>query len=107
MNQDQVLKSISFITAGKYAGRTSVSWDEFGRLNIRMDLHELHKRDVEVLMKNLLLITKGVPFTLDLIHGYNHGTVLRDYIREELESPRIQEMYCPYYNEGETILKVA
>lgn len=37
-----------------------------------------------------------------IIHGCNNGTVLRDMVRNDLNSPRISEIMPCFANDGET-----
>ena len=48
-----------------------------------------------------------VPFKLDVIHGYNGGTAIKDMLRTKEISPRIISISSPEYNPGESILEVA
>jgi len=39
-----------------------------------------------------------------IIHGCNNGTVLRDMVRKELNSPRIREIMPCFANDGESTI---
>jgi DNA-nicking Smr family endonuclease len=39
-----------------------------------------------------------------VIHGCNHGTVLRDLVRGGLDSPRIREVMPCFANDGESTI---
>ena len=39
-----------------------------------------------------------------VIHGHNHGTVLRDLVRNDLQSPRIKEVMPCFANDGESTI---
>jgi DNA-nicking Smr family endonuclease len=39
-----------------------------------------------------------------VIHGSNRGTVLRDMVRNDLESPRIKEVMPCFANDGESAI---
>ena len=58
------------------------------------------------LLNNVITIIRE-PFTLEVIHGYNRGTVLRTYVNTELKNKRIKDRYICRYNEGVTVLNIA
>ncbi|MCL2036501.1 MAG: Smr/MutS family protein [Oscillospiraceae bacterium] len=39
-----------------------------------------------------------------VIHGYSRGTVLRDLVRNRLDSPRISEVMPCFANDGESMI---
>ena len=39
-----------------------------------------------------------------VIHGYSRGTVLRDMVRSDLDSPRIREVMPCFANDGESTI---
>jgi DNA-nicking Smr family endonuclease len=39
-----------------------------------------------------------------VIHGYSRGTVLRDMVRNDLDSPRIREVMPCFANDGESTI---
>ena len=47
------------------------------------------------------------PFILDVIHGYNGGTVIKELIYNDLKSPKIVGHRSPQWNPGETLLQIA
>ena len=73
---------------------------------MRIDLHGKTRKEAKRLLNNIINATLH-PFTMDVIHGYNHGTALKDMIFEEDINPRIISKDVPVYNIGETILLIA
>ena len=70
-----------------------------------LDLHGKTKKEAKRLLNNVINIIRH-PFTMEVIHGYNHGTVLKDMIFEEVINPRIVSKNVPSYNIGETYLYI-
>ena len=68
-------------------------------------LHGKTKKEAKRLLNNVINTIRH-PFTMEVIHGYNHGTVLKDMIFEEMINPRIITKDVPFYNIGETILYI-
>lgn len=70
-----------------------------------LDLHGKTKKEAKRLLNNVINIIRH-PFTMEVIHGYNHGTALKDMIFEEVINPRIVSKNVPSYNIGETYLYI-
>ncbi len=106
MRKDTVLAKMGFIMTKDELERIKVSEEESGDMKVQVDLHELHKKEAKRFIGNILGLVNG-PFRLKVIHGYNNGTVLKEYVNDELQNKRIQNRYVPAYNQGITILNVA
>lgn len=74
---------------------------------VRLDLHFLSVKKALQATRNVIAICRGTPFTLEVIHGYIHGTGIRDAIRRLPISPRVIAAYPCWNNPGATILKVS
>ena len=70
-----------------------------------LDLHGKTRREAKKLLNNVINTIRH-PFTMEVIHGYNHGTALKDMIFEEVINPRIISKDVPSYNIGETFLYI-
>ena len=70
-----------------------------------IDLHGKTRREAKRLLNNIINTIRH-PFTIEVIHGYNHGTVLKDMIFDETINPRIISKDVPFYNIGETYLYI-
>lgn len=73
---------------------------------ICVDLHGLSCFDARRFLNNVINVL-CVPEELQVIHGYNHGTALRDMIRNDLHNPHIYEIRTDERNYGITYLNVA
>jgi DNA-nicking Smr family endonuclease len=69
-----------------------------------IDIHgftpEQAKRCIEFELKRA---PRGADRIL-IIHGYSRGTVLRDLVRNGLDSPRISEVMPCFANDGESTI---
>jgi hypothetical protein len=77
-----------------------------GLLDLEIDLHGLTTDDTESVLSKLLNSKSLKLRTITLIHGYNHGTLIKDYIRYDVISDRIASKMNDSANEGITILKI-
>jgi len=105
MGCEQIMTKLSFIMWGEDLNRFAVTVNEDGEIVIRVDLHHLTKKVAEKVLQSIISVNR-FPFTLDVIHGYNHGTVLLEMIRNEFSHQRIQRIYSNSYNPGETYLVI-
>ena len=74
---------------------------------IRVDLHAMTRQDAKRFIKNMIALLYMIPFRFDLIHGYNHGTVIKDMLRTDPISTRVKSITSPLWNPGESILEIA
>ena len=107
MNVKDIEKKMYMVLPAKMESKIRVKCGAMGNLVVTVDLHGLNKLEAKRVTQNIIAVSRNQPFTLALIHGYNRGTVLKDYINNELCSPRIKRRYCYAWNEGETFLEIA
>ena len=105
MMKEQILNKMMFILPGEEGKRCHVSVDA-GQATVMLDLHQLDRYKAARLLNNVITIIRE-PFTLEVVHGYNRGTVLRTYVNTELKNKRIKNRYICRYNEGVTVLNIA
>ena len=106
MMKEQILTKMMFLLPGEESKRCHVSVSDSGQAKVMLDLHELNKLRAARLLNNVITIIRE-PFTLEVVHGYNRGTVLRTFVNTELKNKRIKTRYICSYNEGITVLKIA
>jgi len=104
MKKDMVLSKMGFIMTKDEINRIKISENDSG-VDVQVDLHELRKPQAIRFLKNILNLITG-PFKLSVIHGYNHGTVLKNYVNNELQNKRIIERHVLPYNMGVTVLNI-
>lgn len=74
---------------------------------ISVDLHGLSERQARRFLRNLIACMK-TGFTIFVIHGYKHGTVIRNMVRDEnrVISHRIVKVDPCMWNPGATTMVV-
>lgn len=72
--------------------------DELNRVTINendkilvLDVHGLNKNETAKLMNNLIAATRNA-FIFRIIHGYNHGVVLKTFINNEYKNKRVENI---------------
>lgn len=99
MNKD--LQRLSTIFSSDDMNRITASED-----GLQVDLHGKSRHEAKVFINNIINLINH-PFVLDIIHGYNRGTVLKQMIYKEKINSRIVSRTGVRYNMGETFLMVA
>ncbi len=96
---------MSMVFTKKDMDRIIIRKKEDESVVLKADLHEMKYMESKRFINNLIALIRE-PFELDIIHGYNHGTVLRDMIHNDLDNPRIKSKTLLLWNEGETLLSI-
>ncbi|WP_026523263.1 Smr/MutS family protein [Butyrivibrio sp. MB2005] len=104
-NIEEIEFKLSMILTKEEMDRISYRKEGNNEVVLKADLHEMKYKQAYRFVKNLIALSQGV-FELDLVHGHNHGTVLRDMIHNDLNSPRIKSKTLLWWNEGETLVAI-
>ena len=73
---------------------------------IYADIHGMNCKQARRFLRNLIAVHREA-FTLTVIHGYHHGTSLRDMIAAETLSQREQSKRIKKGNPGQTEVVIA
>jgi hypothetical protein len=71
---------------------------------IIVDLHELGTKEAMVLVNNIINLNRD-NCNIKVIHGYNHGTALKDMINSRFKNPRIVSRHGVASNLGVTVIQ--
>lgn len=74
-----------------------------GENSFSVDLHGLGTKDSMVLVNNLINLNRNAC-KITIIHGFNHGTALKEMINGRFENKRIANRNSVANNPGITIL---
>lgn len=106
MSSEQVSNNMKWLMLGNKVRGYSVSASEEGMPIVTLDLHGLTGKHARKVLQNVININRG-EFVLSLIHGFNHGTVLKEMILEESWGGRVTDKKTNSWNPGQTYLTVA
>ncbi len=104
MGYDQMMQKMTFVMFGDDLWRVKISHEEDGTPIVCVDLHQMSCKEARRALNNIIALYK-FEFKLDVIHGYNHGTAIRDMIRGDFNNRRIKRMFFPH-NQGRTVLEI-
>lgn len=73
---------------------------------IIVDVHGLTCKGAERFINNIVNVTRGCC-TVEVIHGYQHGTRIKEMLRQKFKNPSIKEIVGDKWNLGVTYLRPA
>ena len=103
--RENIMFKMSMIFTKEDMDRVSIKKEQNENLVLKADLHNMRYWEAYHFVNNLIALNSD-PFELDIIHGYNHGTVLKDMVQKDLNNPRIKSKMLIWWNEGETLLSI-
>ena len=106
MDFSALLTRLDFVVYGENSWRLQAKAGIHGNPEITYDAHGQTVLEARRTIRNIVNISR-IPIDLYVIHGFNHGTAIKDMLAMEDFSGRLETRYCPQDNPGETILSIA
>ena len=103
MSYDQLESRIGFVVYGENKWRINIVMTKSGTPEVTYDAHGQSVREAKRTLENIVNCSL-TPLRLNVIHGYNHGTAIKDMLEGETFSGRIAEKTTPRNNPGMTKL---
>lgn len=75
-------------------------------LQVTVDVHGMKCCEAKKFINNIINAVR-TAFKLVIIHGYNHGTAIRDMLAENFSNIHIADQYQDPYNKGVTHMVLA
>lgn len=101
---DRTVLRLQSIFTERDLDRVTVKKDS-GNLDLYVDLHEMKATEAKRFASNLVALVAD-PCRIFFIHGYNHGTVLKRIITQDLQSKKISSKHVLESNPGVTSVSV-
>ena len=98
-------KAIKTLFTQAEIDRITTKLKQNGKSVVTVDVHGLTVKEARRLLLNLIAIDKE-GCDVKVIHGYHHGTAIKEMIQNDLPNPRVIEKTEPLYNPGATVLTV-
>lgn len=86
--------------------RLTISEIDEHKIRITADVHGMKCCQARRFINNIIN-TVRVAFQLIIIHGYNHGTAIKDMLAENFSNTHITEQHLDPYNQGVTHMLIA
>lgn len=86
--------------------RIKIAEDKMRRLLVIADVHGLKCHQAKRFINNIVNIIHS-SFRLMVIHGYTHGTAIKDMLQQNFHNQHVQELFPDYRNQGVTHIIIA
>ncbi len=104
MELKEMLDRMTFILSGENLNRVEIKNGE--KPQIILDLHGMNRKSARRVVKSIIAMYR-FAFSFVIIHGYNHGTALKEMLSDSFDNPRIMSKKTPNYNPGLTCFEIA
>ena len=105
MNKDRIFENMKQFMKQEDISRVRIYESESGDIRVKVDVHGFDKRGTKAFVGNIIALIRR-PFKMNVIHGYNRGTVLKDFINGEYINKRITGRRVLPDNPGVTVLSI-
>ena len=86
--------------------RITKKWVDIDAIHLVVDVHGMNCYQARRLIKNIINMA-NCTFQLEVIHGYSHGTAIKDMLAQNFKNSHVREQYQDYYNKGLTHMLIA
>ncbi|MCM1267097.1 MAG: hypothetical protein NC302_04255 [Bacteroidales bacterium] len=97
---------LKMVLIQKELDRISISETENRRIRITADVHGMKCYEARRFINNIINIVR-VAFQLVIIHGYNHGTTIKEMLAQNFSNDHIYEQFPDPRNQGVTHILIA
>ena len=101
-----VKKRLQMILTTDEISRLKISDTEKGNVNITVDVHGMKCSQAKRFINNIINAAH-TAFQLVIIHGYNHGTAIKDMLADNFKNAHITTQYQDPFNQGITHMSIA
>lgn len=103
-NYDYILTKLSFILSKNDMDRISLIFKD--EMRIIVDVHGMKCIQAKKFINNIINVVR-IVFRLIIIHGYNHGTAIKDMLSQNFCNIHVSEKHLDPYNQGVTRMLIA
>ena len=96
-----VVSRLSMIMTQDELDRIKVSEDSNGKVQITADVHGMKCYQAKRFINNIINALR-IAFVLIVIHGYTHGTAIKEMLFQNFSNEHISNQYADSYNYGIT-----
>lgn len=105
MSKQYVNARLEMILTKEELSRIKITKNQFNILRLIVDLHKMTTREAKKFLNNLINVLRG-NFELKIIHGYNHGTAIKEMLQNDFCNGKIKGKYVDEYNPGATFVTI-
>lgn len=100
------ISRLGMVLTNEELSRISVQEKRTGKARIIADVHGMTCREARRFINNIINLVR-IPFQLIIIHGYNHGTAIKDMLANDFNNDHICGRFPDPRNQGVTHLLIA
>lgn len=97
---------LQMIFTSEELSRLTISEVDESKIRIIADVHGMKCSQAKRFINNIIN-TVRIAFQLIIIHGYNHGTAIKDMLAQNFSNTHITEKHPDPYNQGVTHMLIA
>lgn len=101
-----VILRLRIVLTNDELDRITVKENASGKLRITADVHGMKCYEARRFINNLIIIMR-TAFLLVIIHGYNHGTAIKEMLAHNFSNKHIYEQFPDPRNQGLTHILIA
>lgn len=101
-----VAARLKMVLSTQELNRLKITETSDGLLRITADVHGMTCHEARRFINNIINLVR-VAFRLIIIHGYNHGTAIKDMLAWNFNNTHITERHPDPWNQGVTYMSIA
>lgn len=94
---------LSFVMSPSDMGRIQL-YDNEEVLKVVADVHGMSRRQADRFISNIINLIRHA-FRLIIVHGYNNGTVIKEYFENTFKNANVLKIYESSWNKGVTYIE--
>lgn len=97
---------LSLIFSPEDISRISITVSDMGCTEVVVDVHGMKCCEARRFINNIIVVA-NMDCHLVIIHGYNHGTAIKEMLSQSFNNRHIYERFPDPYNQGVTHMSIA
>lgn len=107
MSRRALFEKMHTIYENEDADRVEWGASDGNDITVSVDVHRMTCSEAKRFIRNIISLFAQCSFTLNVIHGYIHGTAIKEMIINDSISKRVEKVSSPADNPGVSILVIA
>lgn len=104
--KNTIIARLGMIFTQEDLGRITVRDPDSTNLRLIVDVHGMKCCQAKRFINNIINVLR-TAFKLVIVHGYNHGTAIKDMLADNFMNPHVIDKYPDPYNKGVTYMILA
>lgn len=101
-----VATRLKMVFSMRELNRLEITEEMDGTVRITVDVHGMTCHEARRFINNIINLVR-IAFRLIIIHGYNHGTAIKDMLAQNFTNTHVAEQHADPWNQGVTYMSIA